>query len=180
MQETHSNEGRWAFVVSGIIAVRVASAALLFYTFISDLRIWAIAIFLFACLTDALDGRLTRRMGAASCFGAYADATADFLLVLAAFSAFVIKRMLPPWTLLLICAMFTQFVVTSGLKRPLYDSIGKYYGVFLFVAIGVTLVLPNPDVHTAMLVGVVGFTMSSLASRSLFLFRRWKRPARPS
>jgi len=49
----------------------------------------------------------------------------DVPMVLAAFSAFVIKGVYPFWTLLLIGAMFLQFILTSGLRRPVYDPVGK-------------------------------------------------------
>ena len=138
----------------------------------NDLTMWTLGIFLFACFTDALDGYLVRRLGVSPYLGAYFDATADFLLVLAAFSAFVMEGIYPFWTLFLIGSMFAQFIVTSGLRRPLYDPVGKHYGVFLFVAIGVTLVSPKPAVYNAVLVGIVGFTVASVASRSVFLLRK--------
>ena len=144
------------------------------YTFINDRATWAIRIFLFACLTDALDGYLVRRLGVSPFLGAYFDATADFLLVLAAFLAFVMEGIYPFWTLLLIGSMFAQFILTSGLKRPIYDPVGKYYGLFLFAAVGVTLVFPKPAVYNAVLVGIVGFTVASVASRVVFLLNRWR------
>lgn len=142
------------------------------HTFVNDLTTWTLGIFLFACFTDALDGYLVRRFRISPSLGTYFDATADFLLVLAAFSAFVMEGVFPFWTLLLIGSMFAQFIVTSGLRRPLYDPVGKYYGVFLFAAIGVTLVFPKPAVYNAVLVGIVGFTIASVVSRSVFLLSR--------
>jgi CDP-diacylglycerol--glycerol-3-phosphate 3-phosphatidyltransferase/cardiolipin synthase len=79
--------------------------------------------------------------------------------------------------LLLIVAMFAQFVLTSRLARPIYDPVGKYYGVFLFCAVGVTLVLPYAAVRQAVLVGILGFTAASVISRSLFLLGLWKNRA---
>jgi CDP-diacylglycerol--glycerol-3-phosphate 3-phosphatidyltransferase/cardiolipin synthase len=143
---------------------------LFLYTFLNNLTMWTLGIFLFACLTDALDGHLARRLGASQYLGPYFDATADFLLALAAFSAFVIKGVYPFWTLLLIGAMFLQFILTSGVRRPIYDPVGKYYGVFLFAAIGVTLALPDFAVCYTLLVSILGLTVASVASRSVFLF----------
>lgn len=165
---------RWASIPSGVTALRVVSAPLLLYTFINDLKTWTICLFLFTCVTDALDGHLARRLGVSSSLGAYLDATADFLLVLTAFSAFVMKRIYPFWTLLLIGSMFLQFILTSRLRRPLYDPVGRYYGAFLFAAIGVTLAFPKPAVYYAMLIGVLGLTVASVASRSVFLLSHWK------
>jgi CDP-diacylglycerol--glycerol-3-phosphate 3-phosphatidyltransferase len=171
VSEINAGNRRWAFVVSGVMASRVAAAPLFLYTFLNDLTTWTICIFLFACLTDAFDGYLARRLGAHQFLEPYSDATADFLLVLAAFSAFVIKGVYPLWTLLLIGAMFLQFILTSGLRRPIYDPVGKYYGVFLFAAIGVTLVLPDFAVCYTVLISILGLTVVSVASRSVFLLK---------
>jgi CDP-diacylglycerol--glycerol-3-phosphate 3-phosphatidyltransferase/cardiolipin synthase len=70
--------------------------------------------------------------------------------------------------------MFVQFVWTSGFEQPIYDPLGKYYGVFLFAAIAMTLALPGPTGRRVMLAGILGFTAMSLVSRSLFLAGRRK------
>jgi CDP-diacylglycerol--glycerol-3-phosphate 3-phosphatidyltransferase len=165
---------RWALILSAVIAARVACAALFFYAFMNEQRAWAIGVFLLACFTDALDGYLARRLSVVPSLGSYLDVTADFVLVLAAFSAFVVKDIYPWWTLLLTVGMFVQFVWTSGFEQPLYDPLGKYYGVFLFAAIGVTLAFPRPAVRHVILAGILGFTALSLVSRSLLLARRRK------
>ena len=170
MNEAHTNEELGTIVVSAVIAIRFIAALLFLYTFANDLTAWALCIFLVAVFTDALDGHVARRLGGASPFlGPYSDAVADFFLVLAAFSAFVLKGLYPFWMLLLIVAMFAQFVLTSRLARPIYDPVGKYYGVFLFCAVGVTLVLPYAAVRQAVLVVILGFTIASGISRSMFL-----------
>lgn len=174
MGENDTRRRRWASIVSGVIAMRVACAALFFYTFINDERTWATGVFLFACFTDAFDGYLARRLGVGPSLGPYFDATADLILIAAAFSAFVVKGTYPLWTLLLIVGMFLQFIWTSGRAQPLYDPVGKYYGVFLFAAIGVTLAFPRPALCSVVLVGIVGFTAASLVSRIVFFRRRQK------
>ncbi len=178
MDKIRANERLGTVVVSGVIAIRVVAAPLFLYTFVNNLTTWALGIFLFAVATDALDGYVARRLGGASPFlGAYSDPTADFVLVLAAFSAFAMKGIYPFWTLLIIIAMFTQFILTSRLERPIYDPVGKYYGVFLFCAIAVTIALPDSAVCHAVLVGILGFTVASLISRFLFFFGLWKERA---
>ncbi len=170
MDESHTDERPGTIIVSVIIAIRFIAAPLLLYTFANDLTAWAVFIFVVAVFTDALDGHVARRLGGASPFlGPYSDAVADFTLVLAAFSAFVLKSLYPFWMLLLIVAMFAQFALTSGLARPIYDPVGKYYGVFLFCAVGVTLVLPYAAVRQVVLVAILGFTIASVISRAMFL-----------
>ena len=170
MDESRTHERPGMIIVSIIIAIRFIAAPLFLYTFANDLTAWALCIFLVAVFTDALDGHVARRLGGASPFlGPYSDAVADFFLVLAAFSAFVLKGLYPFWMLLLIVAMFAQFVLTSRLARPIYDPVGKYYGLFLFCAVGVTLVLPYAAVRQAVLLAILGFTIASVISRAVFL-----------
>jgi CDP-diacylglycerol--glycerol-3-phosphate 3-phosphatidyltransferase/cardiolipin synthase len=178
MNETHANRRLGTTIVSFIIAIRLVAAPLFLYSFANDLTAWALCIFLVAILTDALDGHVARRLGGASPFlGPYSDAVADFLLVLAAFSVFVIKGLYPPWTLILIVAMFAQFVLTSRLAQPIYDPVGKYYGVFLFCAVGVTLVLPYAAVRQVVPMVILGFTTISIISRTAFLLDLQKKRA---
>ncbi len=178
MDTPHANERPGTIIVSGIIAVRFIAAPLFLYTFLNDLATWALGMFLLAVFTDVLDGYVARRVGGVSIpfLGPYSDATADFVFVLAAFSAFWIKGLYPFWVLLVFILMFTQFVLTSKLDRPIYDPLGKYYGFFLFGAIGVTLVLPDTAVCHAVLVGILGFTAAVVISRALFLLGLRRNP----
>jgi CDP-diacylglycerol--glycerol-3-phosphate 3-phosphatidyltransferase/cardiolipin synthase len=173
MAEANVNEQLGTIIVSILIAVRLIAAPLFLYTFTHDWAAGALCIFAVAVFTDALDGHVARKLGGAAPFlgpySAYSDAAADFVLVLAAFSAFVIEGLYPSWMLLLIAAMFAQFVLTSRLARPVYDPVGKYYGVFLFCAVGVTLALPFAAVRQAMVVAILGCTIASVISRGVFL-----------
>lgn len=160
------------FIPSLLSALRAAGAPALGYAIVQDRRGWAVAIFAFACLTDAADGYLARRFRAVSPAGAYLDVTADFLVTLAGFAGFVWRGVYPGWTLVLMMVMFAQFLVTSGWGHPVYDPVGKYYGAFLFVAIGATLLLEDFAVHAAVLAGLVGLTLASLASRVIHLLHQ--------
>jgi len=161
-------------VVTALVILRPAIGILVFLTFVNDLITWALLLFLLACCTDALDGVMAKWFSVSPAFGSYSDPVADFLLILASFSAFVVEDIYPTWILLLIILMFVQFVLTSGMGRPLYDPVGKYYGAMLFGAVAITLVSANPIVHRAVLMGVVLYTTGSAASRSLLLLRRRK------
>jgi CDP-diacylglycerol--glycerol-3-phosphate 3-phosphatidyltransferase/cardiolipin synthase len=170
LDESHGRDRLATIVVSFIVGIRFVAAPLFLITFASDLRAWALCIFLVAVLSDAVDGRVGRRLGGASpLLGAYSDPMADFALVLAAFMAFVLKDLYPGWLLLLIVAMFAQFVLTSRPAGPIYDPVGKYYGAFLFGAAGLTALLPSAGIRQVLLVLVLGFTVASAISRVLFL-----------
>jgi len=159
------------FVPYGVALLRAFFAPLLFYTFINEFRIWTIFLFLFACFTDYFDGYLVRKLDiiSPSSLEAYLDATADFIIILTLFLAFVLKQMYPFWILILIGIFFLQFVITSGLKSPVYDPVGKYTGLFFFAVIIVTLLFPQSIVYNALLICIIGFTAISVSSRSVFL-----------
>ena len=170
MDEPHTNERHGTIIVSIIIAVRFIAAPLFLYTFANDRTVWTLCLLFVAVFTDALDGHVARRLSGAALFlGPYSDALADFFFILAAFAAFVFKGLYPFWMLLLIIGMFAQFILTSKLAQPIYDPLGKYYGVFLFCTIGVTLVLPSAAVRLAVLVVILGFTIASVISRTMFM-----------
>jgi CDP-diacylglycerol--glycerol-3-phosphate 3-phosphatidyltransferase/cardiolipin synthase len=170
MDESHSRGQCGTIVVSVIIGIRFVAAPLFLVAFANDLRTWALCILLVAVLSDAVDGRVGRRLGGApSVLGAYSDPVADFALVLAAFAAFVLKDLYPGWLLLLIVAMFAQFVLTSGLVGPIYDPVGKYYGVSLFAAAGLTVLLRSAGARQTLLLFILAFTAASAIGRAIFL-----------
>ena len=82
----------------------------------------------------------------------------------------------------LIVVMFGQFILTSRRARPIYDPVGKYYGVSLFCAVGVTLVMPHAAIRRTVLEVILGFTLASLVSRAMFLlgFTRNRAPGQDS
>lgn len=71
------------------------------------------AVFLAICLTDALDGSIARRLGAASAFGAYLDVFADVFYVASSLAVLIILNIIPVWFLALVLAKFTEYIITS-------------------------------------------------------------------
>ncbi len=162
---------RW--LPSALTALRLASIPWLLQALNQHQQARAIAILLLAGLTDILDGYLARKLDVCSTWGAYFDASAGLALVLAAFAIFVRQGIYPAWTLLLIGAMFAQFVLTSRLGRPVYDPVGKYYGAFLLVASGITVALLDFAVCYTLLAAILGLTLVSLSSRLVTLLKRY-------
>jgi CDP-diacylglycerol--glycerol-3-phosphate 3-phosphatidyltransferase len=74
-------------------------------------RIAALAIFVMAAITDALDGYLARNFFACTSFGKLMDPLADKVLVSAAFIGFVELGSLDAWMAVLIIAR--EFMVTG-------------------------------------------------------------------
>jgi CDP-diacylglycerol--glycerol-3-phosphate 3-phosphatidyltransferase/cardiolipin synthase len=163
-------------IPSILSSLRIILALALFYTYLNEMVITSIVIFITALYTDYLDGYLARKLDAATNYGAYLDTVADFILIVTVFLAFIITGIYPYWVLILIIFMFVQFILTSGTKKPIYDPIGKYYGAFLFASAGITLILPLvlPLSYFAsiLLVLIVLFSFLSLLTRFYSLYKK--------
>jgi phosphatidylglycerophosphate synthase len=125
----------------------------------------ACCLFLLTICSDFLDGRIARRMGADSKFGAYFDVTVDFIFIFCIFWVFVTIGLYPFWLLPLILFVYVQFLVTSLFFVKIYDPIGKYYGSLLFGAIGLTLLFSGQIFYNFVSAGIVIVTALSLISR---------------
>ena len=62
----------------------------------------ALAIFVVACITDALDGMIARLMKSKTDLGAFLDPMADKLLIVSAFITLVLLKMLPVWLAIIV------------------------------------------------------------------------------
>jgi phosphatidylglycerophosphate synthase len=157
-----------------ITSLRVVALPFLIYSFNQQIQDATYALFLFAICTDFLDGYTAKKLGAASTLGSYFDAAADFLLVSSMFTVFILEGLYPLLILLLIVAVFVQFVLTNlFVKRTVYDPVGRYYGSLMYGAIGLTLLFPEQQVYDVVTMGIVVSTIASIFSRlAYFLFAR--------
>ena len=64
----------------------------------------ALAIFVVAAATDAIDGPLARRRGVTTAFGAALDPLADKVLLVGTLAALALRGIAPAWAVLLILA----------------------------------------------------------------------------
>ncbi len=160
-------------------------------TAISSLRIVALPIFFIlysrgniaACLgllafcaaTDYLDGYVARRLGVASKFGAYYDATTDFVLMIGIYSLFTLQMLYPIWLVLIIALAFLQFIITSFFAKKLYDPVGRYLGSALYIGIALTLLLPAEATYLFVQYAFFGFLLVSFASRIISLLKKPKK-----
>jgi CDP-diacylglycerol--glycerol-3-phosphate 3-phosphatidyltransferase len=100
----------------------------------------ALVVFLFASLTDALDGYIAKKNNQITDFGRLMDPIADKILVLAALLAFVERGLVPAWMVVII--IFREVVVTGlrvlaltkGEVLPA-DRVGKHKTVWQLSAI---------------------------------------------
>jgi phosphatidylglycerophosphate synthase len=157
-------------------------------TFISSLRIAALPLFVYlynfgnvnACLgllvfcaaTDFFDGYLARKLNATSRFGAYYDATTDFILMFGIFAFFYSFGDYPIWLLLLIAAAFIQFIFTSVYSKKLYDPVGRYIGSALYIEVVLTLLWPTQPVFAFVQYTFAGFFLVSIVSRIASLSKK--------
>lgn len=174
---TGPNAGKayWTTLPFIISSIRGVLAPLIFYYIIDTQKAWALGVFLIAGITDVLDGYLSkkRRLMYTTAFEKYYDPILDYFLIVLIFLAFVMKKIYPNWVVILLSGMFFQFILTSGLKHPVYDPVGKYYGAFLFAVIGLTLTFPHHFVYTTLLISVLVMTGISITSRlSFFVLKR--------
>ena len=73
----------------------------------------ALAIFVAACLTDALDGLIARVTNSITELGALLDPIADKLLILSAFVTLVLLGMLPVWLVIIVVSRDVILVLGS-------------------------------------------------------------------
>jgi len=158
-------------IPSGITSIRVILAPILFFTVINNFILYSICIFVLAIATDAIDGYVSRKLDVASSNGAYFDVVADFILIISVFFGLVFTGSYPFWLIIILVFMFLQFIITSKFQIPVYDPIGKYYGSFLFIVIFISLIVINPFIYSLLTILIVVFTIISVTSRFLFIFK---------
>ena len=124
------------------------------------------------CSTDFFDGYLARKLKATSRFGAYYDATTDFILMIGIFAIFYATGYYPIWLLLLIAASFVQFLATSHYAKKFYDPVGRYLGSALYIGVVLTLLWPTQAIFDFVQYAFVVFFLVSLASRIVSLSKK--------
>ena len=160
-----------SFIPSGISSIRFLIVPIFVFTFFKGLYSISMILFAFACFTDFMDGYVARKMDATSNAGAYMDVAADFVLIMACFSAYVLVGWYDPLVLVLIITMFSLFIATSGLKTPVYDPVGKYLGAFLMGMVVISLLLPQTLVRQILMISLMMFCLFSIVSRLFFFYR---------
>lgn len=108
----------------------------------------AAAVFLVACVTDALDGMIARITHQKTDLGAFLDPIADKLLIVSAFVTLVLLGLLPVWLVMIVVSRDVILVVGSmviyhsGQKFTAMPSlIGKTTTVLQLLVVTLSLVL---------------------------------------
>lgn len=117
---------------------------------------WALAVYIIACLSDLVDGKIARKYNLVTDFGKFMDPLADKMLVLAAMCYFVEVRLMPGWVVAIV--LLREFGV-SGLRLLAVEQgiviaaawSGKIKTGVTMVALGLLILatetwFPAPDV----------------------------------
>jgi CDP-diacylglycerol--glycerol-3-phosphate 3-phosphatidyltransferase len=85
----------------------------MFFLFVHGLwaKVLSLAIFIFAALSDFLDGRIAQKKNMVTDFGKLMDPIADKILVLAAFAVFVQMQLIEAWMFVIIISR--EIIITS-------------------------------------------------------------------
>jgi cardiolipin synthase len=138
----------------------------------------ALAVFVVACVTDALDGMIARLTKTQTELGAFLDPMADKLLILSAFVTLVLLGRLPVWLVIIVVsrdAILTMgsliiYFTTRDLKiQP--SIIGKATTVLQLIVVMLTLVLMSYGKETVLMAFLqwvtAGVTVASGAQYAL-------------
>jgi cardiolipin synthase len=96
-----------------ITIARLLSVPLIIWLIIADRFMDATIVFILAGLSDAADGFIAKRFGAASELGAYLDPIADKALLVSAFVTLGFKGALPAWLAVLVVSR--DFLIIGGI-----------------------------------------------------------------
>jgi cardiolipin synthase len=132
----------------------------------------ALVVFIFACVTDALDGMIARFTKTQTELGAFLDPMADKLLIVSAFVTLVLMDMLPVWLVIIVISRDMILVLGSiaiyftGYKFTAKPSIiGKTTTVMQLVVVTLSLVMKNFGTETGLMTMLywltAGFTLAS-------------------
>ena len=118
---------------------------------------WAFLIFCLAALTDAVDGRLARRMGQVTRLGTFLDPLADKLLVIGTLIPLQAQGLVPAWVVVVVVArelaVTNLRAVASARGYSIGASLaGKVKTIFQTgAAAGLLLLLAAPSLALALL-----------------------------
>lgn len=140
------------FIISGLVYLQWTGSASL-----------ALLLFLFAGLTDWLDGYIARKYNMISNFGKLMDALADKVIVVGMLIALLGKGLLPWWTVWLVLLIVSREFLVTGMRliaagKGLVleaEATGKHKTVVQIICISVLLLVPVLERDVGLVVGPV-------------------------
>jgi len=131
------------------------------------MQVVAVAVYVLACVTDALDGHIARSRNLITDFGKFMDPIADKLLVMSAMIVLTGQHRMPDWVCILMLAR--EFLV-SGFRLVAVEGgrviaagpLGKVKTVFQMIStIALMLLVPVNSAEKALL-GQAGVTAANV------------------
>jgi CDP-diacylglycerol--glycerol-3-phosphate 3-phosphatidyltransferase len=176
-------------IPNSLTMLRILMAPLLvvvLLTEVPDKEFWGLGIFLFAALTDLLDGIIARRTNRITVVGAMLDPIADKLLMAAAFISLVELGLAPAWMVFTIIAR--EFAVTGlrlvALERKVAISAnawGKAKTASQIVA--VSLLILGQRIGSWSVLSILALWVAlalTMVSLVIYLVQNWKVVAGPA
>ena len=178
----HSTKGTNMNLPNTITLIRVILIPFFVNLMLYHYYQYALAVFLLACVTDALDGMIARLTNSKTELGAFLDPMADKLLIVSAFVTLVLMEMLPIWLVIIvvsrdiILALGSLVIYFTGHSMTIKPSIlGKITTFMQLVVVVLSLVLISFDKHTAHIIGVYWATAGiTVASGTQYVLRGMK------
>ncbi len=141
-----------AYLARGLTLARIFTIPLIVWALLemdsapdARWRVLLIAVYLYAILSDLIDGPLARRAGAKSYFWGQVDALSDVAFNAAALSAAAWTGRVGPWAALGVLTLGVQFLWRcrrearrAGESLP-EDAAGKWAGVCFYALVGVVV-----------------------------------------
>ncbi|MGC9952664.1 MAG: CDP-alcohol phosphatidyltransferase family protein [Rhizomicrobium sp.] len=158
-------------------ALRLVAAPIAAFLILHGIAVAALCVFVFAGLSDALDGFLAKRFALTSRFGAWLDPAADKLLMLASFVTLTMVGAVPLWLTVLVIGRDAAIVVGVGLARLLEAplqitplTIGKASTVVQVVYVALVLLQLAADLSLPRLVFAGTVMVAIFALLSFFAY----------
>ncbi|KEI72471.1 hypothetical protein GV64_18600 [Endozoicomonas elysicola] len=103
--------------------LRLLLAGPVSFAILSEKPVWTLSLFLFAALSDALDGFIARHYGWQSRLGAMLDPMADKVLLVSAFLSLTLIKVIPVWLTLLVIGRDILIISGSFIYRWVVGTI---------------------------------------------------------
>lgn len=113
--------------IPNIISIsRLLAVPLIIWLIVSNYLGAAFWVFVFAGLSDAVDGFVARRLNATSALGEIIDPVADKVLMVSIYVALGLQGLLPPWLVIVVVTrdvlIVAVFLVSSALEQKVETS----------------------------------------------------------
>lgn len=129
--------------VNILTSLRVIFSLMFAYYIISNSNNIILIVMLFAmvCATDFFDGKLARKLKSTTKFGAIFDIVADLFFIVTAYSALIMRNIIPAWVLAMVLLKFAEFCITSFVAKKtgkcknsvfFFDILGRIVVLFFY------------------------------------------------